>query len=195
MGYKLQKTLTAVSRRLDIIGDEINDIKAIAEKIQQMVASLLYKEGIEKIDAAYETFMKGANNLSTTLKSVKQILSLCHVYYYRNFENYVFELETNANQHFKASKIVEYLEIVKKKDFEASISYFIYVIAARLIFEFHHQILKSRVLNFRAKYLQLLSVFYIHKRDKDRVLDVRLTSTCNLLKQIYLGILQFQQLL
>ena len=68
MGYKLQKTLTAVSKRLDIIGDEINDIKAIAEKIQQMVASLLYKEGIEKIDAAYETFMKGANNLSTTLK-------------------------------------------------------------------------------------------------------------------------------
>ena len=74
---------------------------------------------------------------------MKQILSLFHVHFYRNFENYVFELETNANQHFKASKIVEYLEIVKKKDFEASISYFIYVIAARLIFEFLHPKVKN----------------------------------------------------
>ena len=53
---------------MDIITEEINDLKEIVSKTQAMVSDILYKEGITKIDAAFETLMDGANNLEETLK-------------------------------------------------------------------------------------------------------------------------------
>ena len=57
-----------ISNKLDVITEEINDLKDIVSKTQAMVSDILYKEGITKIDAAFETLMDGANNLDETLK-------------------------------------------------------------------------------------------------------------------------------
>ena len=57
-----------ISSKLDVITEEINDLKEIASRTQAMVSDILYKEGITKIDAAFETLMDGANNLEETLK-------------------------------------------------------------------------------------------------------------------------------
>ena len=53
---------------MDIITEEINDLKEIVSKTQAMVSDILYKEGITKIDAAFDILMDGANNLDGTLK-------------------------------------------------------------------------------------------------------------------------------
>ena len=45
----------------------MEEVKNIAEKTQSLVSDILYKEGIEKIDAAFKTLMDGANNLNQTL--------------------------------------------------------------------------------------------------------------------------------
>jgi len=142
----LQKTFNIFNKRLSDIENETKEIKEIAKKTQSLVEDILYKEGIEKIDAAFETLMNGANNLPLTLRS---------------FDNYIAELQTNANQYLKPERIMEYLEsLVKKKEFEKCVAFFTYVIATR------------------AKYLQLLSIYYIYQNDRERVVKVILFSLC-----------------
>ena len=68
LGRNLQQTLNKLSKKMDVISEGIDDIKKIAEATQQLVADIRYKDGIEKIDAAYETLMQGANNLEQTLR-------------------------------------------------------------------------------------------------------------------------------
>ena len=64
----LQKTFNIFNKRLSDIENETKEIKEIAKKTQILVEDILYKEGIEKIDAAFETLMNGANNLPLTLR-------------------------------------------------------------------------------------------------------------------------------
>ena len=58
-----------------------------------------FKDGIESIEAAYQTFVDGSQNLESTLTG---------------FEYYIVELQTNFNQHLKPEKLEEYFRIVKK---------------------------------------------------------------------------------
>ena len=104
-----------------------------------MVSDILYKEGITKIDAAFETLMDGANNLEETLKWVLilqlekiQSHSLTELFFLRLFDNYMIELQTNARQYLTPHRVMEYLEQLKnKKEYEKSSAFFIYVIATR----------------------------------------------------------------
>lgn len=41
------------------------------------------------------------------------------------------ELQTNANQYLKPERIMKYLELLKKKDYEKCAAFFSYVIATR----------------------------------------------------------------
>ena len=63
----IQKTFKKFYKKLDVISNEVEEVKNIAEKTQSLVSDILYKEGIEKIDAAFKTLMDGANNLNQTL--------------------------------------------------------------------------------------------------------------------------------
>ena len=63
----IQKTFKKFYKKLDVISNELEEVKNIAEKTQSLVSDILYKEGIEKIDAAFKTLMDGANNLNQTL--------------------------------------------------------------------------------------------------------------------------------
>ena len=104
-----------------------------------MVSDILYKEGITKIDAAFETLMDGANNLEETLKWVLilqlekiQSHSLTELFFLRLFDNYMIELQTNARQYLTPHRVMEYLEQLKnKKEYEKCSAFFIYVIATR----------------------------------------------------------------
>ena len=132
----LQKTFNVFNKRLSDIENETKEIRDITKKTQILVEDILYKEGIEKIDAAFETLMNGSNNLKLTLRyafphlylnHVKGLFSIC-----RSFDNYIVELQTNANQYLKPERIISYLELLKKRDYEKCVAFFAYSLATRL---------------------------------------------------------------
>ena len=90
----VQKSFKDISKKMDVLNNEIREVKEIAYKTLDLTSGLRYKAGIEKIDAAFETLMDGANNLETTLGL---------------FDNYIIELQTNAKQHLNPEKIGEYI--------------------------------------------------------------------------------------
>jgi len=133
----LQKSFKDISKKVDVLNDEIREVKEVAYKTLDLVSGLRYKAGIEKIDAAYETLMDGANNLETTLSL---------------FDNYIIELQTNAKQHLNPEKIGEYLlQLKNQREYEKCASFFTYALATR------------------AKYLQMMSLYYTFKNDQRRV--------------------------
>merc|ERR1711887_260731 len=69
--------------------DEIYNIKDTINQTFHIVADLEYKEGIDRVDAAYKTFITNQNL------------------------DY-FELQMIAEQNLKAEKIGEYLKVIKK---------------------------------------------------------------------------------
>ena len=131
----LQKTFNIFNKRLSDIENETKEIKEIAKKTQILVEDILYKEGIEKIDAAFETLMNGANNLPLTLRysfKCKDIIDAIFCFPFpRSFDNYIAELQTNANQYLKPERIMSYLELLKKRDYEKCVAFFTYVLATR----------------------------------------------------------------
>ena len=133
----LQRSFRDISKKVDVLNNEIREVKEVAYKTLDLVSGLRYKAGIEKIDAAYETLMDGANNLETTLSL---------------FDNYIIELQTNAKQHLNPEKIGEYLlQLKNQKEYEKCASFFTYAVATR------------------AKYLQMMSLYYTFKNDHRRV--------------------------
>ena len=133
----VQKSFKDISKKMDVLNNEIKEVKAVAYKTLDLTSGLRYKAGIEKIDAAYETLMDGANNLETTLGL---------------FDNYIIELQTNAKQHLNPDKICEYLcQLKAQKEYGKCAAFFTYTIATR------------------AKYLQMMSLYYIYKNDPQRV--------------------------
>ena len=77
---------------------DVKDLKYLVTATFELIVDQRYKDGLESIEAAYETFLDGTNNLDATLLS---------------FDYYIVELQTNFNQHLKPEKIEEYLRIIK----------------------------------------------------------------------------------
>ena len=69
-----------------------------------------------------------------------------------SFDYYFVELQTNFNQHLKPEKIEEYLRIIKNHKGA----------------EMCHQMF-NYILVVKSKYLQIMTVYYIHKNDVPRV--------------------------
>ena len=133
----VQKSFKEISKTMDIVTKEINEVKVVAYKTLDLASGLRYKAGVENIDADFETLMDGANNLEITLGL---------------FDNYIIELQTNAKQHLNPEKIGEYFCLLNSlKEYEKCASFFTYVVA------------------IRAKYLHMMSVYYIYKGDTERV--------------------------
>ena len=126
----------------DSLSKIANDMKNVEEdvsKVKQIAIELRYLEGIEKVDAAYKTFIKGAGNISQTLIEL---------------QNFMFELKTNAEHSLSPQKINSYFnEIKASKDFNfASFEKsFAFVIATK------------------AKFLLLCVAYYMHKGVSGRI--------------------------
>jgi len=135
---KLQESFANISDSFLVLQEEVKEVKDIAYKTFELTAALRYREGIEKVDAAYDTLVAGGHDLSQTL---------------RRFDGYIIELETTQRQCLNADKVGEYLDILKSKKnaTEACSAFFCYAVA------------------IRAKYLQLLLLYYSYNNDQKRV--------------------------
>ena len=79
---------------------------------------------------------------------------------HKQLEGYIFELQTNATTSFNAANIKEYLaRVTTLPDVE----------------DLQAKLLATNILVVRAKYLQLLTTYYIYIRDDDRVQKVQST--------------------
>jgi len=89
------------------------------------------------VEAAYKTFLDGANNLIDTME---------------NISAFIFELETEANNCFKLEHIKSYLQVSSQfQGLETSRDIFGYIVFVR------------------AKYLQIITAFYMYKNDVARI--------------------------
>ena len=129
-----------MSKEMKSLESDVKDLKDLVTATFELIVDQRYKDGIEAIEAAYKTFLDGANNIEATILS---------------FDYYIVELQTNFNQNLNPEKIEEYLRIIKRHKGK----------------EMCHQLF-NYILVVKSKYLQIMTVYYIHKQDISRV-------TCN----------------
>ena len=121
------------------IASDMKNVEEDVSKVKQIAIELRYLEGIEKVDAAYKTFIKGAENISQTLADLR---------------NFMFQLQTNAEHSLSPKKINSYFNEIKvSKDFSFKTfqQSFAYVIATK------------------AKFLLLCVCYYMHTGVTDRI--------------------------
>jgi len=94
---EVQSSASAMTQHMNAIGEELVDMKNIINHTYQLVRDTRYRDGIEKIEGAYETFINGLNNLEDTLKDLR---------------GYMFELQVHCNQNLKPQRIREYLRAI-----------------------------------------------------------------------------------
>ena len=126
-----------ISNEMKTLESDVKELKDMITATFELIVDQRYKDGIESIEAAYQTFLDGANNMKATLAS---------------FEYYIVELQTNFNQHLKPDKIEEYLRIIKNHYGP----------------EMCHQMF-NYILVVKSKYLQIMTIYYIHKKDVGRI--------------------------
>ena len=98
---ELQVSARIISKDMLKIESDLYEVKSIVRKTYSLVIDTRYKEGIEKIDAAFQNFIKGSHNLENTFASLA---------------NFMFELETNAIQCLNTEKINAYLKAIKETE-------------------------------------------------------------------------------
>ena len=89
-----------ISREMRNIEVDVKELKDLVSATFSLIVDQRYKDGIECIEAAYQTFLDGANNLEGTLAS---------------FDYYIVEMQTNFNQHLKPGKIDEYFKLILRQ--------------------------------------------------------------------------------
>ena len=97
---QLNAAFTEVFGELEAIEGQLAGQRETMSQILEVVTDLRYKAGIEKIEAAYNTLMKGAHNLKSTLDELK---------------GFIFELNTENSQNLNIKKVREYLELVRRE--------------------------------------------------------------------------------
>eukprot|EP00092_Neocalanus_flemingeri_P025111 GFUD01027228.1.p1 GENE.GFUD01027228.1~~GFUD01027228.1.p1 ORF type:complete len:752 (+),score=153.06 GFUD01027228.1:200-2455(+) len=126
-----------ISKEMKSLESDVKDLKDLVTATFELIVDQRYKDGIESIEAAYQTFLDGSNNIEATLLS---------------FDYYIVELQSNFNQHLKPEKLEEYLRIINRHKGA----------------EMCHQMF-NYILVVKSKYLQIMTVYYIHKNDVARV--------------------------
>ena len=134
---ELENSLLSMSTELRALDEELKSTKGLVLESFLLALDSRYKRGIERVEAAYKAFLKGANNLEVTLE---------------NISSFIFELETEAQHCFNLEHIESYLCMSSKyQSLDTSKDIFRYIVFVR------------------AKYLQMVTVFYIYKNDVARV--------------------------
>ena len=88
--------------------EELEDVKNIINHTYQLVRDVRYRDGIEKIEGAYENFLRGAVNLGNTLNKL---------------EGYMHGVEELACQNLIPQIVREYHRaIMKMKSFYIHVS-------------------------------------------------------------------------
>ena len=104
--------------------------------------TLLFKDGIEKIDAAYDVFLSESSSAQ-----------------FDDFKQFAFELQTIANQSFTPKRIKEYLMIIYKEGgglqmCQIVLDYFVVVLSKYLQMMVSYQIFKENSVKLTSHFEQ-----------------------------------------
>ncbi len=133
---KLNAALAQVSNQLKEIKGRLDAQQEAINVILELVTNIRYKEGMEKIQAAYFTLLEGSHDLENTLQEMS---------------SFIYELNTDNNQHLCLPKIKEFLDLIRNKD------------------QLKAKEMASYVVTVKAQYLIIVSLYYTYKKDKVRV--------------------------
>jgi hypothetical protein len=97
---KLNKAFKEISLDLEAIKEQLASQREAIFQILEMVTELRYNVGVEQVEGAYITLMKGSHNLESTLETMK---------------HFIFELESKYSQHLNITRIKNYLDMVRKE--------------------------------------------------------------------------------
>ena len=114
----LNKQFTQVKHQLKEINPKIEELKDMTHAILDILADSQYRNGIERVEAAFDTLMDMVDN---DLEEAIELL-----------KNFMFELKTDMRQHLRNEKLVKYLaHILKEKGPEAAKQIFSYIVTVR----------------------------------------------------------------
>ena len=117
---EVQSSALVMTHHMEQISDELVDMKSIINHTYQLVRDVRYRDGIEKIEGAYDTFLDGLNNLEDTLN---------------DFRGYMIELQVHGNQNLKPQRIREYLrDILLTDDIDIAQQIFKYILVVRSMY-------------------------------------------------------------
>ena len=106
-----------MSTDLSDLDAELKSMKGLLLKTFLLAVDARYKQGMERVEAAYQTFLNGANDLKATLQRIS---------------SFIFELETEANHCFKLEHIESYLSMSSKfRSLDESKDIFRYIVFVR----------------------------------------------------------------
>jgi hypothetical protein len=89
-----------ISLDLAVIKEQLASQREAISQILEMVTELRYNVGVEQVEGAYTTLLKGSHNLEATLEAMK---------------HFIFEMESKYSQHLNIGRIKDYLDIVRKE--------------------------------------------------------------------------------
>ena len=98
---EIQSSAVIICKDMTKIDSDLTEVKNVVRQTYNLVIDSRYKDGIEKVDAAFQNFVKGSHNLEVTFASLA---------------NFMFELETNAIQSLNTEKISAYLKAIKQTE-------------------------------------------------------------------------------
>ena len=116
---------------------DLDKIQNLASKTFEMIQEMHFLDGIENIDFAHAVFFKKNSSLEENIVS---------------FKSHQFELEKQYMQHMNPRKIARFFKMLAENEEEGSNS-------AMAMYNY--------VVTVEAKYLQMMSVYHIHKQDID----------------------------
>ena len=117
---EIQACFSDMTPHMRNISEELADMKNIISHTYQLVRDIRYRDGIEKIEGAYENFLRGANNLENTLS---------------NLSGYIYELEVLACQNLNPQRVREYLRaIMVTEDSDIAQQSFKYILVVRAMY-------------------------------------------------------------
>ena len=117
---EIQACFSEMTPHMRNISEELADVKNIISHTYQLVRDIRYRDGIEKIEGAYENFLRGANNLENTLS---------------NLSGYIYELEVLACQNLNPQRVKEYLRaIMVTEDSDIAQQSFKYILVVRAMY-------------------------------------------------------------
>ena len=190
---EVQSCVSDMTEDMRRIEEELCDVKDVINHTYQLVRDVRYRDGIEKVEAAYENFIKGSNNLDNT---------------FNRLEGYMFELESLAIQNLNPVKVGEYLRsILLTEDIEIAQHIFKYILVVRskylqlvcayYIFKEEPDRVCQEFDSFNKNYDNLCEVFKTKtgiEFKPDQLLSDNLLSRCRIANKMMPDITQTKQL-
>ena len=157
---QIQSSFMEISDGLRNIEMEMTNVKELIQKTYYLMLDQRHKDGLEKLEAAYEVFLNGSHDLKGT---------------FSDFDNYITELHTIAIQSLKPEKISQYLEETSRLKEEDEVKEtFNYVILVRS----KYLLLVSAFYMFRDDSQRVELEFKMFNEDFEKIMDLHDRMVC-----------------